>query len=467
MASNLYNTLTKIDNGRKRCIQAINNIGFDLADSTSLNEIANAIESCVEKSVETTSVFKPWARPLSWFDTQAILDANETKTVDGITYYPVCAALYYDTQANAFLAKKSFGNQNFYIVKSDGEEQLITGDITVTWAEGTKDKYIICYMPESYTVSKGSNGISAAVGRIWSSNGGNYSCGFEEAIELRYSNLKFYYFEGLAGSNNIINLVFNDNCVLDWLGSTGIYRTICYNEKLEHIYGGPIKGFYNSTQMKMCSLPKLCQIEFPNWQTLGRNGVTHELSDLPSWSSMYCPNITESHLEGKQYFNILELPCGNVSNTLELPYCSVVKFNGVSNIKTFVLNNNRVFEYGTGSVFETLALNGSQSYTFAKDCTISSLSSNTLLYLDVSKVNFSGDSININCPNVRNLIIGREIDRSINLRSCINLDVESLKEIIENLATVTNGASITLPKAAENYSEDIVELITSKGWVIV
>ena len=52
MASNLYNTLTKIDNGRKRCIQAINNAGFDLEYNLSLNEVANAIENCVEKSVE-------------------------------------------------------------------------------------------------------------------------------------------------------------------------------------------------------------------------------------------------------------------------------------------------------------------------------------------------------------------------------------------------------------------------------
>lgn len=465
MASNLFNTLTKIDNGRKRCIQAINNVGFDLADNTSLNEIANAIENCVEKSVETTNVFKPWARPLNWFDTQAILDANETKDIDGTIYYPVCAALYYDTQESAFLGKKAFSNQNFYIVKSDGEEQLITGDTTVTWAEGTKDKYIICYMPEAYTVSNGTYTLSAAVGGIWCSNGSTFNYGFGEAIELRYSNLRFYSFEGLAASNNIINLVFNDNCILDWLGSSGIYRTICYNERLEHIYGGPIKGFYNSNQMKICSLPKLCQVEFPNWQTLGRN-VTNEFTDLPSLSSIYCPNITTAYLQGKQYLNILELPCGNVSDTLELPYSSVVKFNGASNIKTFTLNNNRVFEYGAGSIFGTLTLNGPQSYTFAKDCTIGSLSSNTLLYLDVSKVIFSGDSININCPNVRNLIMGREIDRSINLRSCINLSAESLKEIIENLATVTNGASIALPASAEEYPEDVVELITSKGWVI-
>ena len=217
--------------------------------------------------------------------------------------------------------------------------------------------------------------------------------------------------------------------------------------------------------MKICSLPKLRQVEFPNWQTLGRN-VTNEFTDLPSLSSIYCPNITESHLQGKHSLNILDLHCGNVSDTLELPYSSVVKFNGASNINTFTLNNNRVFEYGAGSIFGTFTLNGPQSYTFAKDCTIGSLSSNTLLYLDVSKVNFSGDIININCPNVRNLIMGREINRSINLRSCINLSVESLKEIIENLATVTNGASITLPAAAGEYSEDIVELITSKGWVI-
>lgn len=470
MASNLFKTLTKIDNGRKRCIQAMNNAGFDLEYNLSLDEVANAIENCVEKSVEINNPTGHWQRPSSWINTQAILENSEPKNIDGIDYYPVGIALFEKTVTSVLLTKQLAGSQNVYVVLSDGTEQMITADTTLTWNENTEDKYLIMYVQAKYTVSHGTSTCSPVVGGISTTNGYYYNYGLDNAIEILYHNFRLNQWTGLANSGNqIVSLVFDDTCIIDHLGETGIYRTLCYCPRLEHVYCGKVTYTNyggNRSSTFMINNPVLREINFPNLSILGNNQLSQCMTGNTMWTSCNYPLLTNSQLYGTFNFDILELPCGNNSPSLILPYASVVRFGGVSTIPTLTINNNRVFEYGTGSTFDALTLNGPQSYTFNNNCSIKTFTSYTVKYLDASKVTFTDNTIVLNCPNLQTLFLGQNIDQSLNLRQCLNLTMDSLIDIVSNLAVVSNGRTISLPQIAEGYTEDMIKSITDKGWVI-
>lgn len=83
MASELLNTLEKIDSGRKELINKANEKGFNLPPNAGLHQIASTLSFPTKPSVDPPEYYKDrWTRPTYWPETKQLLDMPEK---DGMT----------------------------------------------------------------------------------------------------------------------------------------------------------------------------------------------------------------------------------------------------------------------------------------------------------------------------------------------------------------------------------------------
>lgn len=83
MASELLNTLEKIDSGRKELINKANEKGFNLPSNAGLHQIASTLSFPTKPSVDPPEYYKDrWTRPTYWPETKQLLDMPEK---DGMT----------------------------------------------------------------------------------------------------------------------------------------------------------------------------------------------------------------------------------------------------------------------------------------------------------------------------------------------------------------------------------------------
>ena len=164
MASNLLKTLKKIDDGRLECIRIAKELGHDVSDNASLQDIASClVEAGYPKyypSVDIDEVKagrKKWVRPDYMYDLEPIFNAAESFTgEDGNVYYPLYVMSFRTSYESIQINKNNLCASGTIAVKtSDGvtyeNAQITTTAFTHTWDSTKTDKYyIVVYGIEAY-----------------------------------------------------------------------------------------------------------------------------------------------------------------------------------------------------------------------------------------------------------------------------------------------------------------------------
>jgi hypothetical protein len=137
MASNLYETLKEVEQGRQDCINKARLAGLQAGDNYNFSNIAALF---LQKNTKETIPEDTWVRPSEWPDTKNILANAEEKIQDGTTYYPAYIVLVDDSKDAVSLTKTGsyLATQGDAYVFSDEPETLYIGNTEHTW-DTTKD----------------------------------------------------------------------------------------------------------------------------------------------------------------------------------------------------------------------------------------------------------------------------------------------------------------------------------------
>ena len=236
MASNLYNILKDVEQGRQDCIKNAKLANLPASDSMTINQIASLF---LMQNNEDPISDDDWVRPSDWWDTKTILQEAQPITEEGITYYPAYILLLKSIEDSTRFCQLT-GTINLPSspslradawLMSDGA-WYIGSDITHIWDKtkdkdcslGYKTRYAIAYTttPENFTsvfIEKTMPCLEAILGNIkmFPTSTGN-SVGKTNVIFSASNNPFLENFETLEGFSS---------------GTMGIFQNFysCYNLK--------------------------------------------------------------------------------------------------------------------------------------------------------------------------------------------------------------------------------------------
>jgi len=488
MASNLLKTLKKIDDGRLECIRIAKELGHDVSDNASLQDIANClVEAGYPKyypSVDIDEVKagrKKWVRPDYMYDLEPIFNAAESFTgEDGNVYYPLYVVSFRTSYESIQIHKNNLCASGTIAVKtSDGvtyeNAQITTTAFTHTWDSTKTDKYyIVVYGTEAYYNKSTAIKVTTALNHY-------------EAMEVYLG--AGYYGQWATNSNytQLVSIVIGENVKV---GASTTDFFICNSSYFRHLKILTPEWAYSSNgsgryAFRYCE--RLTHIECPEITSFNANSGVMCYGLDSAREGGYCtycylPKVTAvKGYSAQKLFgdtSIIDLPelttistssssTTSWSHNLNSIIVNIPNFSGGTS-HSFTLSNVVIFNYKDGLTLGSLIIdNMTQGFKFDKTINISgSLKINCYLYsIDLTKFKMTNVA-NISAPKVENIKFPA-ISTSFDLSKFLMLSKNSIVEFLDNLPITENSYTITLSTGQKNkLSESELRIATDKGWVI-
>ena len=484
MASNLLKTLKKIDDGRLECIRVAKQLGHNVSDNASLQDIANClVQAGFPKYYPVVDIDavrasrKKWVRPANMYDLEPIYNAAEVFTgTDGNVYYPLYVMSFNTSYASIQINKNNLLNGGVVAVKtSDGvtyeDADITTTAFTHTWDSSVTDKYyVVVYGTETYYNKTTAIQITTALNHyetmeIYAGAGhytrwvthNNYtylvSVVFSENTTINSSSNDFF----ICSSTYMRHLVLNSTSVGFSSNSSGRYffRNLNQLQHFELLHDTGISGGSGTVFSDVGSARMNGYLTYFNAPNLGSIGGYSSMSMGGDTSIVDLPNLT-NWLNDK-----------NTTHTFKSMVVNIPKWPGNKATQSIILDGVVVFNYKEGLALSNLTINAAPAgFKFDKTIVLAgNLNINCYMY-SIDLTVFDMNPANINAPKVENIKFPA-VSQSFDLSKYTMLSKNSIIEFLDALPITDNGYTITLADAQKSkLSESELRIATDKGWVI-
>lgn len=487
MASNLLDTLKKIDDGRKNMITNVrNSLSTPISDDASFAELAQYIGLPMDNFDNVIKDMSPriplWERPSEWPDCYSIVRNAEAvngkrpiyiallNTNADTTYFPAPTSNYY---GNNTPEPVNYANTCNRLVLSDGTVyDNVTAAITHTW-DKTKDVVI----PDGefagtyrwFMVYEGSSTTKYIT-----------LAGMPVAEVLIHSkpSTSYQYCHWIAGysADAACSTLLNFEVLPEYPatsighGSLGMYQeTFYYCTKLRRFALGPVTTFSPSGTSHSCfkGWDNITVIDCPN---ITHNFLADILPNADSLQYLVCKTTGTLSLGAMYHLKTLKVPKAYIAFTAvdgipgHLRSDCDLEFLGFSaNVPYYWTSNHGYRAYASGN---TWGGNGHPNLRVYNYTGIAPATSTNVTSEGSTACYFK------NCFSLREIIVTDGWMCRMNLKEC-KLNPSNLTDIINKLADLTvMEATIYTPKLwLSEYNKQLltetdIQTATSKGWVL-
>lgn len=502
----LYETFAKIDGGRKKCIDSLNNMGVSTSSDATFDSISNNIMKVNIDAIDITKKEHMWQRPEEWIDTEEVL--RNAPKIDG--YTPFALYLLQDNRPNIELTLTRLGSgynsiyaHAYYM--SDGsflthESTNSETKVTHTW-DTTKDivtglhynlRYVIAYVWDTL--------LSSTVSYIEFGKTSGLTAIGDSLLELVGGNLNDNRTDNRlnipARTDGILNV--QRIHTLDYMFSIRVPSS-AYNSvrEIQIDYAGqynfgkvPYEFFYYQDYRRNNQASSI-KLILPNITKMTSSYGNSSASIFPCY--VYAPKLTNLTINSygtwyPYYMYAPELATINGNNpgsySLNIFPSRLWDLPLVTDKENIKISTTAVMEYLNELFYRRTDVSGNlpnitKDYVLLYNNTIeeitdtsmlSNFQPNCIVLPALRKVAYSDMFASTSYNMVTEFIIGKDFKSNLNISHMISLPTINILDILYKLADVTNEEetyTLTLgTKLLSILSDDEKAIATNKGWVL-